>query len=93
MKPNPTISRSGIAYHDAGTGSGEVDRRKRFMGECLHCVLQMVGTIHGVTVKQKDIEALVEGMKTMPATKEAEGLRRSEAEVSFTWLAVASPGR
>src|SRR5262245_54946561 len=31
MKPNPTISRSGIAYHDAGTGSGEVDRRKRFI--------------------------------------------------------------
>jgi hypothetical protein len=31
MNPNPTINRSGIAYHDAGTGSGEVDRRKRFI--------------------------------------------------------------
>src|SRR6516162_9067463 len=31
MKPYPTISPSGIAYHDAGTGSGEVDRRKRFI--------------------------------------------------------------
>jgi 2-haloacid dehalogenase len=40
-------------------------------------VLQMVGTIHGVTVKQEDVEALVQGMKTMPGhTDAAEGLRQ-----------------
>jgi hypothetical protein len=36
MKPNPTISRSGIAYQDAGTGSGEVNRRRRFIEEHSH---------------------------------------------------------
>jgi len=30
-KPNPMISRSGSAYQLAGTGSGEIERRSRFM--------------------------------------------------------------
>jgi len=43
-------------------------------------VLQMVGTIHGVPVKPDDVEALVHGMKTMPAQPDAaEGLRQLQA--------------
>jgi len=43
-------------------------------------VLQMVGTIHGVPVKPDDVEALVHGMKTMPAHPDAaEGLRQLQA--------------
>jgi 2-haloacid dehalogenase len=40
-------------------------------------VLQMVGAIHGVAVKSTDVEALLRGMKTMPAHADAaEGLRQ-----------------
>jgi 2-haloacid dehalogenase len=43
-------------------------------------VLQMVGAVHGVRVKPDDVEALMHGMKTMPAHPDAaEGLRQLEA--------------
>jgi 2-haloacid dehalogenase len=43
-------------------------------------VLQMVGNIHGVMVKPEDVEAVLEGMKTMPGhTDAAEGLRQLQA--------------
>lgn len=40
-------------------------------------VLQMVGTIHDVRISPDDVDALVQGMKTMPAHPDAaEGLRQ-----------------
>jgi 2-haloacid dehalogenase len=43
-------------------------------------VLRMMGAIHGLPVKSDDVEALVHGMKTMPAHADAaEGLRQLQA--------------
>ena len=43
-------------------------------------VLQMVGDIHGVRIKPEHVQALVQGMKTMPAHADAaEGLQRLRA--------------